>query len=159
MVFYKRFDLVVRAFSRLGIPLKIFGEGPELDNLRALAKSNIEFLGKVKDSDLNNLFGRAIAFINPQVEDFGITPVEVMAAGRPVIAYGVGGAAETIVEGVSGTFIDEQSWEAIADAVVRFAPENYQPQAIKQQAEKFSVQAFQTAIKQQVSDILKSTAK
>ncbi|MFA6428130.1 MAG: glycosyltransferase [Candidatus Buchananbacteria bacterium] len=152
LVAYKRYDLAVKAFSRIGLPLKIFGEGPELANLQKLAKKNIEFLGKVDYQQLTKLYSECLAFLHPQEEDFGITAVEAMAAGRPVIAYAAGGALETVIPGVSGQFIDEQSWEAIIDAVIRFKPENLNPLAIKNQAEKFSVANFQQQLLQVVND-------
>ncbi|OGY49836.1 MAG: hypothetical protein A3J59_01700 [Candidatus Buchananbacteria bacterium RIFCSPHIGHO2_02_FULL_56_16] len=146
LVAYKRFDLAIRAFNRLGIPLKIFGEGPEEKNLRALAKPNVAFVGRLDPEALAELYSQAVAFINPQIEDFGITAVESMAAGRPVIAFAAGGARETVVENKTGTFFDEQSWEALADTVVRFKPETFNPQLIKQYAEQFSVGRFKNEI-------------
>lgn len=142
LVPYKRFDIVVKAFNQLGIPLKIFGTGPAMRNLTSMAKPNIEFLGKISFQDLATLYSRAVAFINPQVEDFGITAVEAMASGRPVIAYDGGGARETVLSGVSGEFFDEQSWEALADKIVRFKPEQYHPLTVKTHAEKFSAERF-----------------
>ncbi|MBU0614196.1 glycosyltransferase, partial [Patescibacteria group bacterium] len=92
LVPYKRYDMVIDAFNRLGLPLKIFGSGPIEKDLKKRAGKNIEFLGRVSDEHRAHLFSNAIAFIHPQEEDFGITPVESMSAGRPVIAYGKGGA-------------------------------------------------------------------
>lgn len=147
LVTYKKFDLTIRAFNRLGIKLKIFGHGPEENNLRSLAKSNIEFLGKVSPEQLADLYGSAIAFIHPQIEDFGITAVESMASGRPVIAFWGGGARETVVQNKTGVFFDEQSWEALADTIVRFKPENFSPSEIKLYAEQFGVERFKREIK------------
>src|SRR3989344_1038359 len=146
LVVYKRFDLAVSAFNRLGVPLKIFGEGPEEKKLKGLAKPNIEFLGKVKTEQLAELYGQAIAFIHPQIEDFGITAVESMACGRPVIAYAAGGACETVVENKTGKFFDEQTWEALADAIVRFKPEDYNQAGIKAYAEQFGIDRFKREI-------------
>ena len=157
LVAYKKFDLTIQAFNRLGIPLKIFGIGPEEKNLRALAKPNIEFLGKVDSAQLAKLYGEAIAFVHPQIEDFGITAVESMASGRPVIAYSAGGVCETIVEKKTGKFFDEQTWEALADTIVRFKPENYDPKIIKAYAEQFGVERFKreidTLIKEELDKI------
>lgn len=147
LVPYKRFDITIHAFNQLGLPLKIFGEGPQLEHLKKIAKGNIEFLGKVGVKNLAELYSRCRAFIHPQVEDFGITAVEAMASGRPVIAYREGGAIETIVPGGTGDFFDEQSWEALADKVVRFRDGLCDPQKIKQHAEKFSVRRFQEELK------------
>ncbi|MBU1164731.1 glycosyltransferase [Patescibacteria group bacterium] len=146
LVAYKRFDLAVEAFNHLKIPLKIFGDGPELHNLKKIAKSNIEFLGKISDEELIKLYSHAQAFINPQIEDFGITAVESMASGRPVIAFAAGGALEQIVEGVSGKFFDEQTWESLADAVIRFQNEKYNPEKIKLASEKFRIERFKKEI-------------
>ncbi|MFA6254623.1 MAG: glycosyltransferase [Patescibacteria group bacterium] len=146
LVAYKKFDLTIQAFNRLGIPLKIFGTGPEEKKLKELAKTNIEFLGKISQKELNQLYSQAIAFIHPQIEDFGLTAVESMAAGRPVIAYAAGGACETVVEKKTGKFFDEQTWEALADTIVRFKPEDYNPITIKNYAEQFGVERFEKEI-------------
>lgn len=142
LVAYKRFDIVVEAFNKLGIPLKIFGTGPEEKKLRKLARPHIEFVGKVSDARRAELYAHCLAFINPQEEDFGITVVEAMASGRPVIAYPAGGALETVVAGVTGEFFDEQTWESLGDTVIRFKPDQYDPVAIRQHAEQFSVETF-----------------
>ena len=152
LVPYKHFDLTVLAFNQLGISLKIFGEGPMLKKLKSLAKPNIEFLGKVDDEKLAELYSKAIAFIHPQIEDFGITAAESMASGRPVIAYAAGGACETVVENVTGKFFDEQSWEALADAVVRFKPQNFNPQKIKEYAEQYNSSRFKKEIQDFIKD-------
>lgn len=157
LVAYKRFDIIVRAFNKLGVPLKIFGEGPEYGRLRKAAKKNIEFVGRVGERDKADLYARSIAYLHPQEEDFGITAVEAMASGRPVIAYGKGGATETVVEGLTGTFIHEQTWEELANAVIRFAPENYDPMAIRRHAEKFDIERFKRDIKAYVEAAVRGT--
>ncbi|MFA6587861.1 MAG: glycosyltransferase [Patescibacteria group bacterium] len=141
---YKKFELAINAFNALNIPLKIIGTGEEENYLRKIAKPNIEFLGyKV---DRKKVLQNAIAFINPQVEDFGIAPVEAMACGRPVIAYRDGGVMETVIEGVTGEFFDEQIWESLADSVVRFKPKDYDPQKIRAHAQTFDTRVFQEKI-------------
>lgn len=142
LVAYKKFDIVVQAFNKLGIPLKIFGEGPEYPALKANAKKNIEFLGRINERDQAELYSRAIAYLHPQEEDFGITPVESMASGRPVIAFAKGGALETVVDGLTGTFIEEQSWEELANCIIRFEPERYDPMRIREHAKQFDVEVF-----------------
>lgn len=139
---YKRFDLIVRAFAKLNLPLKIFGNGPEEAKLRAMAGPKTEFLGRIDERTKIDLYGRAIAFLHPQVEDFGITAVEVMAAGKPVIAFGKGGATETIIDGINGQFLETQCWEDIGNAVIRFDPSRYQPHLIRAQAEPFAKEKF-----------------
>lgn len=147
---YKRVDIVIEAFKRLGpdYKLKIFGDGIDLKRLRKIAAeaTNIEFLGRVSDQYKAELYSKAEAFINPQEEDFGITVVESMAAGRPVIAYKKGGATETVVEGFSGTFFEEQTSDAIYEALKNFETINFEPEKIKNYAEKFSVANFRKKI-------------
>jgi len=147
LVAYKRFDIVVQAFNKLGIPLKVFGIGPEIDKLRAAAHKNIEFVGKVGEQEKAELYRKAIAYLHPQEEDFGITAVEAMASGRPVIAFRKGGAAETVVEGVTGAFIEEQSWEELANEIIRFEPEKFDPTAISEHAAKFDTEKFKEKIR------------
>ncbi|MFH0828648.1 MAG: glycosyltransferase [Candidatus Kerfeldbacteria bacterium] len=142
LVAYKRFDLTIRAFNRLGIPLKIYGDGPEEQRLREMARSNIEFLGRVTHDEMKKLYQSCIAFVHPQEEDFGITPLEANASGRPVIAYAAGGALETIQSGVNGVFFNEQEWESLADAVIRFKPEEFKPEIVREQAKRFDVEHF-----------------
>ena len=149
---YKRFDVIVEAFSRLGRKLKIFGDGPELANLKAVASDNIEFLGKVSQAELQQLYAEALAFINPQVEDFGITMVEAMASGTPVVALNEGGASEIITPGVTGELFEYQTWEDLADAIVRFDPARYNSEQIRADAERFSKQKFKTEMKQYVEE-------
>ncbi|MFA6388027.1 MAG: glycosyltransferase, partial [Patescibacteria group bacterium] len=151
MVAYKRFDLIVAAFNRIGRPIKIFGDGPELNSLKRLAKSNIEFVGRVSGEQLNKLYGGALAFINPQVEDFGITMIEAMACGRPVLAYQRGGATEIVQPGITGEFFAEQTWEDLADAIMHFKPEQYNAQTIGARAEEFSLTKFKASIQAYVT--------
>lgn len=142
LVSYKRFDLIVDAFTKLGKPLKIFGTGPAEEELKRQAGSSVEFLGRVSDSERARLFSGAIAFIHPQEEDFGITSVESMATGRPVIAFNKGGAKETVIEGVTGAFFREQTPDGIIKAVEALHPEQFNPQTIRAHAEKFSTERF-----------------
>ena len=142
LVSYKRFDLVVEALTKLGLPLKIFGSGPAEESLRKIAGPNVEFLGRVSDDERARLFADAIAFINPQEEDFGLTVVEAMAAGRPVIAFKKGGATETVVEGLSGTFFTEQTAEALAETVKNFDATKFEPSKVRAHAETFSTERF-----------------
>lgn len=143
LVGYKRFDLTVRAFAKMNMPLKVFGVGPEIHRLKRIAGPKTEFLGRISDTEKIALIGNAIGFIHPQIEDFGITAVEAMAAGKPVIAYGTGGAAETVIPGVTGLHLEAQSWEDIGDAVIRFDANRYDPRAIRTHAERFSKEQFQ----------------
>ncbi|MBI5254574.1 glycosyltransferase [Candidatus Falkowbacteria bacterium] len=152
LVSYKRFDIIVTAFNRLNMKLKIFGTGPEFDKLREMAKPNIEFLGQISDKDKPNLYSHALAFINPQIEDFGITVVEAMASGRPVIALRAGGALETIIEKQTGMFFDEQCWEDLADAILRFNPENFDPQKIREHALQWDKENFKQNLQKFITE-------
>lgn len=142
LVPYKRFDLAIKAFNRLGLPLKIFGNGPEEQRLREMARPNIEFLGRVSHETMKQLYRECIAFVHPHEEDFGITLLEANASGRPVIAFKAGGALETVIEGTTGTFFDVQEWETLADTIIRFKPESFKTAAIRAHAESFDVPHF-----------------
>lgn len=143
MVAYKRFDLIVDAANRLRAPMKIFGTGPFLETLKARAKDNIEFVGRVTDEEKAHLYANSIAYIHPQEEDFGITAVEAMACGRPVIAFGKGGALESVRHGVTGVYFAQQSWESLADAMVRLTDYTLDPLVIQKHAAQFSRQKFE----------------
>lgn len=156
LVPYKRFDLAVQAFSKMGLPLKIYGTGPAYNELREMAKPNIEFLGRVPDNQMDELYRNAIAFINPQEEDFGITAVEAMATGTPVIAYKAGGALETVKDGETGVFFTHQEWEALADIVLRFKAEQFKPEVIRAWAQRFGVDRFKTEFSEAVEQAWQS---
>lgn len=149
---YKRTDIAVRAFNKLGLPLKVAGNGSELNYLRSIARSNVEFLGRVSDEELAGLYSRCLAFVFPQDEDFGITPLEAMAAGRPVIAFRGGGALETVVEGRTGAFFDNQDEASLAEAVKAFRPEDYDIAALRKHAERFSTPSFREKFKRLVEE-------
>lgn len=147
MVPYKRMPLIVQAF--VDMPqhrLMVVGDGPELPRLRVLAEghSNIEVRGQVSDAEMVHAMQQAKAFVFAAEEDFGITPVEAMACGTPVIAYGRGGSLDTVIDGVTGLLFDEQTVPAIAAAVARFdaMADGFDPAACRQQAECFSEAAF-----------------
>jgi glycosyltransferase involved in cell wall biosynthesis len=150
---YKKCDLVVAAFNDLGLPLKIIGEGPEKKRLQKMAKNNIEFLGYVSDLEQKKYYEEARGFIFPAEEDFGIVPVEAMAAGRPVIAYCIGGASETVVPGQTGVLFKEQTTQCLIDAVRNFKENDYDPKKIRKQAEKFSAERFRKELKETVEKI------
>jgi glycosyltransferase involved in cell wall biosynthesis len=155
---YKRIDLVIEAFKKTNKKLKIYGDGVDLERLKKMAKgySNIEFLGWVDDMAKAELYSRALAFIYPQVEDFGITAVESQASGRPVIAYRRGGAMETVVDGVTGMFFNEQTPNSLAEAINNFDNAKFNSEAIKQHAEKFSVARFKDEITKYIEESWKN---
>jgi len=152
IVNYKRFDLVVQAFNRLGYRLKIFGDGPSLESLKKIAKPNIEFLGRISEQQKADILSKAKAFIHPQVEDFGITPIESMASGRPVIAYGYGGVTETVIPGVTGVFFYAQDWETLFDILLGFDKHTWDSAKIREHAKRFAIEDFKFKIKNYVED-------
>lgn len=143
---HKKLDIAIRAFNKLGLPLKVIGEGPYKNELMGMAGKNIEFLGKVPDEELPGLYSRCRAFIFPGEEDFGIAPVESQAAGRPVIAYRSGGALETVVENKTGVFFDELNEDSLADAVKRFLGMDFDVKTIRDNALKFDKEVFKKQI-------------
>ncbi|NCF75515.1 MAG: glycosyltransferase [Xanthomonadaceae bacterium] len=147
MVPYKKFDIAIRAFNKLNIPLKIFGTGPDYKLLKRKANKNIEFLGFIKEEDKPKLYSEARAFLYPQEEDFGITLIEAMASGVPVIAYKFGGAVESVNEGVSGEFFLEQTWESLAEKIVNFDDNKYNRYEIAKSVQKFSKENFKKRMK------------
>jgi glycosyltransferase involved in cell wall biosynthesis len=139
---YKRIDLAVRAFNRLELPLVIAGEGRDREALEALAGPTVTFRGYVPDKELPSLFARCRAYVLPGMEDFGMAPVEAQAAGRPVIAYGAGGALDTVIAGETGAFFYEQTADALEEAVRAFNPDAIDPDACRVNAERFAVDVF-----------------
>jgi glycosyltransferase involved in cell wall biosynthesis len=149
---YKKADLVIEAFNQLGLKLKVVGDGTIADLLKKNAKSNIEFLGRVSDEKLRELYSGAAAYIFPAEEDAGITILEAQACGTPVLAYGAGGALETVVSGITGEFFKQQSVEAIKQAVQNFDAKKYDANAIRKHAEQYDKKVFQKKIKEFVEE-------
>jgi glycosyltransferase involved in cell wall biosynthesis len=141
LVPYRRIDLLIEAFNQMGRPLVIAGNGRDRERLEEMAGSNVTFLGYVPDDELPRLMARCRAFIFPGDEDFGIAPLQAMAAGRPVIAYAAGGALETVVPG-TGLLFAEQSVTAIIQAVERFDPDAVSSSFIRAHAEKYDTTVF-----------------
>ncbi len=139
---YKRLDLAVKACTRLGLPLKVFGDGRDRPRLQAMAGPTVEFLGYVAEGRRRELFAGCRAYLFPGEEDFGITPLEAMAAGRPVIAYAAGGALDTVIEGGTGRFFTEQTVEALAAAIAASCTDRYDAGAIRRHAERFGSEVF-----------------
>ncbi|MBM3256685.1 MAG: glycosyltransferase family 4 protein [Candidatus Moranbacteria bacterium] len=141
---YKKIDLVVEAFNRLKWPLIIAGAGSEKNRLRKIAGPNIRFVGFVKEKKLPKLYAGAKAFVFPGEDDFGITMVEAMASGKPVLALRSGGALEIVEEGKTGEFFDAPEVEILADGLRRIAEnkKSYSPEYIRLRAERFSAENF-----------------
>jgi glycosyltransferase involved in cell wall biosynthesis len=141
---YKRVDLIVEAFSRLGLPLVVIGDGPGGIRLREKCARNVQFLGRQPDSVVKDYMERCKAFVFAAEEDFGITPVEAQAAGAPVIAYGRGGVLDTVIPGTTGFFFGTQTVEALTSAVTSFEANECKidPEVIRKNAERFRPEAF-----------------
>lgn len=150
LVTYKRADLAVQAFAGLDLPLKVVGQGEEFSRLRAIASPNVEMLGRVED--LTALYQGAQALIFPGEEDFGIVPLEAMACGTPVIAYGRGGALDTVRAGVTGVFFAEQTVAALRAAVETFEAQkdSFDPIAIAAHAQGFGAARFRRELLAQI---------
>jgi glycosyltransferase involved in cell wall biosynthesis len=153
---YKRVDVVVQAATRANIGLDVVGTGPAMEDLRALAGPSVVFHGRLDDSAITELMESCRAFCLPGEEDFGITPVEAHAAGKPVIAYAGGGALETVEDGFSGVFFHSYDVESVLDAVHRCDALTTTHQDIAQRARRFSLEAFRvnllTAIQRMFDD-------
>jgi len=143
---YKRIDLIVEAANRAGIGLDIVGTGPAEEALRARAGPTVILHGVLPDEDVTELMQTCRAFCLPGIEDFGITPIEANAAGKPVIAFGAGGALETLEDGVSGVFFHEYSVDAVHDAIRRCDELSTSPSQLARAAQRFSRAAFRNQL-------------
>jgi glycosyltransferase involved in cell wall biosynthesis len=147
---YKRVDVVVDAATSAGIGLDIVGTGPALDDLRSRAGKTVQFHGRLPDADVTQLLQGCRAFCLPGVEDFGITPVEANAAGKPVVAFGAGGALETVEEGLTGAFFNEYSSNALLDALHRCDAIAEPPERVAESARRFD----STVFRKRLADVL-----
>ena len=149
---YKRVDLAVEVCTRLGRPLVVAGDGEMMQQLKAKAGPSVRFVGRQDDAAVRELMARSRALLFPGEEDFGIIPVEAMSAGVPVIAYGRGGATETVVDGETGLLFSEQTPESLAEALQRFeqCEGDFDPRHLHAHAEKFSTENFLTGFRHEV---------
>ncbi len=150
----KQVNLIVQACTELALPLTVIGRGPELDALRSIAGSSVTIRDDVSDEEMPQLLAAAEAFIFAAYDDFGITPVEAMAAGTPVIAYHAGGALDYVVPGKTGMFFPAQSVESLKEALVAFNATDYDHSLIAKHAQSFSAEAFRTNMKRVIGEYL-----
>jgi glycosyltransferase involved in cell wall biosynthesis len=151
---YKRVDLAIEAGAQAGVPVVVAGEGPERSRLEELSRGRASFLGRVPDERLPELFGRSRALFLGGEEDFGITPLEANAAGRPVVAFGRGGACETVRDGVTGTLFAEQTTAAARVAVQRTLAREWDPATLAAHARAFGPARFAEGLTQAVDRCL-----
>jgi glycosyltransferase involved in cell wall biosynthesis len=143
---YKRIDLAIEAFNRLKLPLVIIGDGYDRDRLQAMAGPTVQLLGYQPDVVAADYYSRCKAFILPGEEDFGITPLEAQASGKPVIAYGRGGALETVIDGVTGVFFHEPTADSLISAIRRLEGLSIRSEDCRRQAMNFTEEAFKAKI-------------
>lgn len=143
LVGYKRIDLAVQACNQLQLPLRIVGTGPDLAGLKRIAGPTVEFLGRLSDAEVAGEFARCKALIFPGEEDFGMTPLECMASGRPVVAFAAGGALETVVDGKTGILFHAQTPQCVAAALMSVACTEWAPEALQKYAAQFGVKVFE----------------
>lgn len=153
---YKRVDLAIQACKKLGRSLKIIGEGPDEAHLRKIAGKNVEFLGFLADEECRKYMSECRAFIFAGVDDFGLTSVEAMACGAPVIAYNKGGAAEVVVDSETGVFFDQPTRESLCSAILRFESMFFDEKIVTGRAEHFSEEKFTKDFKQIVENELRT---
>jgi len=152
LVPYKKVDLAVKAFNKTGKRLIIVGKGPDEEKLRQLAKPNVEFVGWKSDDELALLYAGCTALVFPGEEDFGIVPLEAMASGKAVIAYGKGGALETVQDGLSGVFFYEQTVEALEIAVSKAEQMQFDVENVRKRALQFSRSIYKDAMKKFIEE-------
>jgi glycosyltransferase involved in cell wall biosynthesis len=160
LVAYKRNDIVIEAFNKLNLPLRVIGTGYSLPYLKSINKSaNTVFLGRVNDQELIDNYQQCQAYIFPALEDFGITPIEAMSAGKPVIAYGEGGVTESVVEGETGLFFKQQNAQSVIEVIKKFKDYSFDPKKIVQRASLFSKERFDREIKEFLNRVINDNIK
>ena len=155
LVRYKRIDLLVQAFNTMNRRLVVIGDGEMLPTLRRMAKPNVQILGRQSWEVIRDHYARCKALVFPGIEDFGMVPIEAMASGKPVIAFGQGGARETVIDGYTGVLFQEQTPVALANAVRRFESiaDGFDRQAIRGHARQFSEQVFKERFRSFIANI------
>ena len=151
---YKRLDLAIKACKKLNRPLVVIGEGTDREKLQKMAGKNTIFLGRQPDSVVNKYAGRCRALIFPGEEDFGMTPLEINAAGRPVIAFRAGGATETVIENETGVFFEKQKTDSLIKAIEKFETLSWDKQSLRRHAQKFDRSVFAQRISDYLQEII-----
>lgn len=149
---YKRTDIIVEACTKLGVPLTVIGRGPEHEKLKAIAGPTVKFLTNVSDEEMPGYIASAKAFLFAAYEDFGVTPVEALAAGTPVIAYHAGGALDYVVPGKTGIFFAEQTADSLCEAITASEKTKFDARLIRRAANEFSPQTFS----RKLTDLIKN---
>ena len=154
---YKRIDLAIQACNKLHLPLVVIGGGRDEERLKKMAGPTIRFLGRLSDAEVLHYYAHCRAFLFPGEEDFGITPLEAQASGRPVIAYGAGGALASVVDGVTGIFFKQQTVESMANVLATFDEHAFDPQTIRNHALEFDTPRFHRRIQQFIEAKMSTT--
>ncbi len=153
---YKRFDLAIQACNKLGVPLTVIGSGADTDRLKNLAGPTINFVGRVPDNELVRIAQHSKAFLFPNEEDFGMSAVEALAAGTPVIAYARGGALDIVEDGVTGILFQKQTVDSLVDAIKRFDDYSFLPATLHRKSKRFDKGLFATKMKKIITDYFPS---
>ena len=156
LVPYKRFDIAIEAFNRLGLPLWIVGDGRDRERLEALAGPTVRFLGRLPDDEVRHLWARCRATVFMSEDDFGIAQVEAQAAGRPVVAYAAGGVFDTVVPDETGVWVNEQTTGSLVDALRRFDTLSFDTDRLVHHAQRFSRERFQRELVDVVTETLEA---
>ncbi len=156
---YKRFDLAVEACTKLKLPLTVIGDGPDHKRLRKLAGKTVTFLGRVSDEVVEEEFASSEAFIFPGLDDFGISPLEAMASGTPVIAYKAGGALDYVVPGKNGEFFEHPSVDSLTQVLRTFKPGKYSALSAANYTKRFSAEEFRKHMREYLKKILMERAQ
>lgn len=150
---YKRIDLAIKACNELKLPLTVIGTGPEHENLKSIAGDTITFTGFVSDEEVPDYFHKAEAFIFPSDEDFGIAPVEAMAAGLPVIAFGKGGILDSVVDGETGVLFERQTVDSLKKAIAKYQSTKFDRAKISKHAERFNIERFRLEMTEFINSV------
>jgi glycosyltransferase involved in cell wall biosynthesis len=153
LVSYKRIDIAVQACTQTGRRLVVIGDGPDRERLKAMAGPTVTFMGRLPDKTVNQYASRCRALIFPGEEDFGMAPLEVNAAGRPVVAYGAGGATETVIEQVNGILFRTQTTESLIEALERCEYRIWDPPSIRKISQRYDIHVFQERLLDFLSNV------